>query len=69
MKYSMFQNLPEEEPKDPKVGDLFLVGKMVEQKESKKEGESITMYVITKVSLQSYGNMIEYKPIYDILEY
>lgn len=69
MKYSTFQSLSEGEPKDPKVGDMFLVGKMIEQKESKKEGESITIYVITKVSLQSYGNMIEYKPIYDILEY
>lgn len=62
-----FQNLPEEQPKEPMEGDIFLSGSLVDQKELKNDGESITYYMITKVHTYPNGNMVEYKPVYDIL--
>lgn len=64
MKISKFRKLPEDSPKKPKVGDIFLDGeKMKGQKLKKEKGDSICYYRIISVK----GNNIEYMLQYDKL--
>lgn len=60
-----FKKIPEEMPKNPKVGDLFLEGEdMVAQKIKKNKGDSICYYQIISVK----GNNVEYMVRYDKLK-
>ncbi len=70
MKYSEFQLLSECQPKEPKVGDLFLDNNLIEQKSTKmKEGDELILYKIINVKKTDYGVNIEYVITYDRLEF
>lgn len=70
MKYIDFQKLPEEVPENPQIGDLFLTGKLIEQKgDMPEQNKNITYYKIIKVGLLDYSKNIEYITVYDTIEY
>jgi len=67
MRVLEFNNLPEVPPRigAAKVGDLFLQGKnMIEQKQTKKVGDIVSMYKVTDVSENGYLTT----PYYEKLE-
>ena len=64
----IFQNLPEQEPREPMPGDIFLAGSLVDQKELKQVGDHITYYVITGLRSEDYGKVTSFEARYDILE-
>jgi hypothetical protein len=63
-----FQNLPEKQPDKPAIGDMYLEGKLVDQKQTKVKGNPITYYVITDIIPTDYGKNIVFQPVYDFLE-
>lgn len=68
MKNLEFMQLPESEPKEPMIGDVFLSGSLVDQKEMKQIGDSITYYVVTGLRSEDYGKTTCFEARYDILE-
>ena len=65
MKFYDFQSIPDDFPEQAKVGDRFLVGSLIEQRQQKKKGDSITYYEI--ISVNDRGN-IEYTIKFVVLE-
>lgn len=70
MTYKDLQELPEGVPENPKIGDYFVQGRLIDQKADKvKNGDRLVYYQITNVKKTDYGINVEYKEINDILEY
>lgn len=65
MKKSEFKKLPEDGPKQMKLGEKFLEGQaMVGQKDKKKPGNQITYFEIIKIYSDTH---YEYGQKFDIL--
>lgn len=64
MRKIKFKTIPENFPKKPKEGDVFLYGeKMIEQKVTKNEGQTVSYFKIVSIK----GNNIEYITEFDKL--
>jgi hypothetical protein len=65
MKFYEFQSIQDDYPEKAKVGDRFLTGSLIEQRQQKRKGDMITYYEI--ISINQNGN-IEYMTMFDTLE-
>jgi hypothetical protein len=65
MNFNEFQNIPEQFPEQGRVGNKFLLGSLIEQKNQKKKGDTISYYEVIQVN---YNGNIEYTTMFDVFE-
>ena len=66
MNIKTFNQLPTNGPDKKYVGEVFLEGEnIVKQKSDKKAGDSITYFVVSKISENSYEYTIEFDVLTD----